>query len=198
MEAQEFLNRVMSRLPTAPPAAFQFSHWQHAGRPTEEGFGLMPIPGLNPEKLIQAVMSVDRYTGNIDHVAACRSIPDPRFTPPQSVRFYQKVDVPMLASIQHELVLTRMPAQKGYEIAAWYHLGPETDRLNPKDGARSEYSLGAWIAAPGVLGYALASCPRREDVGFLKWKALTAGADVAASKVLTANLEGMARWAARI
>jgi hypothetical protein len=34
-------------------------------------------------------------------------------------------------------------------------------------------------------------------VGFLKWKALTSGADAAASRVLRANVEGMARWAAR-
>ena len=55
----------------------------------------------------------------------------------------------------------------------------------------------AVFAAPGLVGYALGSAPKREDVGFLKWKALTTGADVAASKVVKTNIEGMARWAAR-
>nr|MBA2319997.1 hypothetical protein [Deltaproteobacteria bacterium] len=69
--------------------------------------------------------------------------------------------------------------------------------LSPEDGFRSDYSQGAWFARPGFLGYALASAPKREDVGFLKWKALTTGADAAAGRVVKANLEAMARWAAR-
>ena len=48
-----------------------------------------------------------------------------------------------------------------------------------------------------VVGYALASAPKKQDVGRLKFAALTKGADAAASKVLKANIEGMARWAAR-
>jgi hypothetical protein len=53
------------------------------------------------------------------------------------------------------------------------------------------------LAAPGIVGYALGSAPKRDDVGLLKWKALTSGADAAASRVLKANLEAMARWAAK-
>ena len=49
----------------------------------------------------------------------------------------------------------------------------------------------------GTLGYALSSAPRRDDVGFLKFKALTSGADAAASRVVKSNIEGMARWASR-
>jgi hypothetical protein len=45
-----------------------------------------------------------------------------------------------------------------------------------------------------MLGYAFGSAPKRDDVGFLKWKALTSGADAAAGRVLRANIEGMARW----
>ena len=48
-----------------------------------------------------------------------------------------------------------------------------------------------------MVGYALSSAPRRDDVGFLKWKALTTGADVAASRVIKDNIAAMARWAAR-
>ena len=59
----------------------------------------------------------------------------------------------------------------------------------------AEFNDGAWLVAPGVVAYALSSAPRREDVGFVKWKALTLGADVAASKVIKDNIAAMARWA---
>jgi hypothetical protein len=82
-------------------------------------------------------------------------------------------------------------------VAAWDLLRPETDALSAKDGMRSDYSQGCWLAAPGVIGYAFASAPKREDVGLLKWKAMTSGADAAAPKMLQANIEGMGRWAAK-
>jgi hypothetical protein len=196
-EHEAFVERVLKHLPSSPPGAFTFAHWSHAGRPTDEGFGIMPIPGVDPEKVIAAVMDVDRYVGNVEHVSACRHVDDPRFTPPDHVRFYQKVDLPVLGSIHHELVLHRLGVRDGYHVAAWDVLRPETDALSTKEAFRSDYNHGAWFVAPGLLGYALGSAPKREDVGFLKWKALTSGADVAASRVVKANIEGMARWAAR-
>jgi hypothetical protein len=196
-DVKSFLDRVIARLPAGSPQGFQFFHWSHAGRVTEEGFALMPIAGVDATKVIDAVMDVDHYVGNVDHVKVCRSVRDARFVAPEAVRFYQKLDLPMLGSVHHELVLRRMGELRGYQVAAWDLLRPETDALSAKEGFRSEVSQGAWIAAPGVLGYALSSYPRREDVGLLKWKALTTGADVAASRVLRMNLEGMARWAAR-
>lgn len=195
-EAAAFLERVLKQLP-ASPSAFTFAHWPHAGRPTEEGFGIMPIAGLDPEKVIAAVMDVGSYVGNVEHVITSRIIPDSRYTLPDAVRFYQKIDIPMLGAIHHELVLRKLGEHKGYLCAGWDILTTETSALSSKDGFRSDYSHGLWLAAPGVLGYALGSAPRRDDVGFLKWKALTSGADVAASRVVKANLEGMARWAAR-
>jgi hypothetical protein len=196
-EAAAFVERAFQRLPVTAPSGFTWQHWNHAGRPTDEGFGLLPVPGLDPQKVMDCVMDVDHYVGNLDHVVICRSVSDSRFGRPHKVRAYQKVDIPMLGGLHHEFVLERAGQHRGYEVAAWALLGPETSSLSSKDAARSDYSLGAWIAAPGMLGYALASAPRREDVGLLKWKALTAGADVAASKVLRNNLEVMARWASR-
>ncbi len=197
MELQAFLQRVLQRLPATPPSAFTFTHWNHGGRPTDEGFALMPVSNVEPDKVIDAVMDVDHYVGNLDHVSVCRSISDPRFTPPEAVRFYQKVDLPLLGAVHHELVLRRLGEQQGYQAAGWEILPKETDALSKRDGFRSDYSHGLWLAAPGVLGYALGSAPKRDDVGFLKWKALTTGADVAASRVLKSTLEAMARWAAR-
>jgi hypothetical protein len=197
LEHEAFVERVLSRLPAGTPASFTFQSWKHAGRPTDEGFGIMPIPGLDPEKVMDAVMDVDHYVGNVEHVGACRSIADARFTPPEAVRFYQKVDLPLLGSVHHELALHRLGKKGEYLVAAWSLLSPETDALSAKQAFRSDYNIGAWIAGPGVLGYALASAPKRGDVGRLKWAALTKGADVAASKVVKSNIEGMARWAAR-
>jgi len=197
MELEGFADRVFKKLPTRKPSAFASAAWDHAGRPTQEAVAIMPIPGVDPAKVIDCVMDVDKYVGNVDHVAVCRSIKDDRYTPPGAVRFYQKVDLPLLGSVHHELVLKRLGERDGFHVAGWEILRAETDKLSTKDGFRSEYSHGLWFAAPGIIAYALGSCPKRDDVGFLKWKALTTGADAAASRVLKANLEGMARWASR-
>lgn len=201
MEVHAFLNRVLKHAPSSPPAKFELFHWAHAGRPTEEAFGILAIPGLDPQKAIDAVMDVDHYKGNIEHVAACRSTKDARYpttgASTDAVRFYQRVDVPLLGAIHHELVIQQLGSHQGFLVAGWDILAPETSVLNVKEGYRSDYSHGVWLAAPGMLGYAFGSAPKRDDVGFLKWKALTAGADAAAGRVLRANIEGMARWSTK-
>lgn len=197
MEHEAFVARALAHLPASPPSSFVIQSWAHGGRPTKEAFGILPCPGLDPEKAMAAVMAIDEYVGNVEHVAVSRSIDDARFAAPDAVRFYQKVDLPMLGSIQHELVLHRLGEKQGYLVAAWGLLPAETDALDTRNGFRSDYNHGAWFAAPGVLGYALGSAPKRSDVGWMKWKALTTGADAAASKVLKANIQGMAAWAAR-
>jgi hypothetical protein len=196
-ESEAFLERVLQRLPAAAPASFQFMHWAHGGRPTEEAFGIMPLAGVEPEKLLAAVMDLDHYVGNIEHVIASRTIADPKYSLPEATRFYQKIELPLLGTLHHELVIRRLGEHRGYSCAGWDLLPDATSALSSKDGFRSDYSHGLWLAAPGVLGYALGSAPRRDDVGFLKWKALTSGADVAAPRVIKSNMEGMARWASK-
>lgn len=196
-EHEDFMKRVLQRMPSGDPSSFTFQSWNHGGRPTDEGFGIMPIAGVDPAKVMDAVMDLDNYVGNVDHVTECRIIPDDRYKQPDAARFYQAVNIPLLGTVHHELVLHRMGEHNGYQVAAWHVLRAETDALSAKKGFRSDYNVGAWFAKPGVLGYALASAPKRDDVGWLKWKALTKGADAAASKVLKDNLQGMAQWAAR-
>lgn len=196
MELPAFVDRVHAHLPSPLPSGFALVSWPHGGRPTDEALGLLPIAGLDPQKAIDAVMDVDHYVGHLDHVAACRSIPDPRFVPPARVRFYQRIDLPLLGAVQHELVLERLPERGGWLGAGWSILPAETGALPAREGFRSDYSHGVWLARPGVLVYAFGSAPRREDVGFLKWKALTTGADAAAATVLKGNLVALGRWAA--
>ena len=197
METEAFLDRLMARLPSGSIGRFQFDSWSHAGRPTKEGFGIGPVPGLDPAKLADAVMDVDHYVGNVEHVSECRSISDSRYDGSDAVRFYQRVDIPMLGAVHHELVMRRFGERNGYTVVGWGLLKTETDALGGKRAFRSEINHGAWLAAPGVLGYELGSSPKRDDVGFLKWKALTKGADAAASRVVQANIQGMAAWAGR-
>ena len=197
MEHLAFVDRVLAHLPKSTPKAFTFSSWSHAGRPTDEGFGIVPVADVDPAKLIDAVMDVDHYVGNVQHVAVCRSIADARFQAPDAVRFYQRVDIPMLGAVHHELVLHRVGERSGYHVAAWDVLRAETDALSTKEGFRSDYNHGAWFAGNGLVGYALGSAPKRDDVGFIKWKALTKGADVAASRVVQGNIEGMCKWASK-
>ena len=197
MEHLEFVDRVVPHLPASPPPRMSFKNWSYGGRPTKEAVGVVAIPGVDPEAIMNAVMDVDHYVGNIDKVVESRSVPDPRFELPDSVRFYQRIKLPVLGSIHYENVLHRVGTRAGYEVVAWHLLEQETAALSARVGIRSAYSLGAWFAAPGIIAYALASGPRREDVGLIKWKAMTRGADVAASTALKINMEGMARWATR-
>jgi hypothetical protein len=192
-----FLKRVLERLPAGGAGIkdYQFKSWEPPGKPTAEALGLLPVPGVDAQKFLGKVMDIDHYKGAIPHVVESRSIADSRFALPNQLRFYQRVKIPIIGEVHQELVLSLVGEHSGYQIASWQMLDRETEALSGKQAIRGQYNDGAWLVAPGVVGYALSSAPRREDVGFIKWKALTAGADVAASKVIRDNIASMARWA---
>jgi hypothetical protein len=194
---REFLDRIFEHLPAGGVKDYLFQHWALPGRPTDEGFGLLRVPGVDAERLLARVMDVDHYLSNVGFVSESRSIPDPAYDAPRAVRFYQRVKIPLIGEMHQELVLERLESRGGFEVAAWHMLERETAALSTKIGIRSQVNEGAWLVGPDLVGYALSSAPRREDVGLLKWKAMTTGANVAASKVVRDNIEGMARWAAR-
>jgi hypothetical protein len=198
-EVREFLDRVFARIPEAGAGVteYRFEHWECDGKPTREAVGLKPIPDVDPEALIARVLDVDGYEGRIGHVEACRSVPDPAFDPPGTVRFYQAIRVPRIATVQQELVLVDAGTVHGYRVAYWYLLKDETRSLDPQRGARGAFNIGAWLAAPGVVGYALSSWPQRDDVNALQWASLTSGANMLARTVVEGNIDDMAAWAAR-
>lgn len=195
-EVSAFLDRVFKNLPAAN-TSFAFKSWPQAGKPTEEGVGMMPLSGVSPEAIVKRVMDVDHYKGNIDHVIENRSIKDARFTPPQAVRFYQHLDLSLLGDIHHELVLVDGGMRDGYRVLYWYLLEKESSALKRDVGMRSAYNVGAWIISKDKIGYALSSAPKKDDTNYLQWKSLTSGADLAAKSVVEDNIKGMVAWAKR-
>ena len=129
------------------------------------------------------------------HVEVSRSVPAPDFTPPEKVRFFQVLSVPRIARVQQELVLVDAGTVKGYRVAYWYLLKDQTRSLDPKVAARSDFNIGAWLLTPGVVGYALSSWPRREDVNALQWVSLTSGENALAKRIFEGNIDGMVAWA---
>jgi hypothetical protein len=198
-ELGPFLTRVLQRIPAGAAGItdWVFKSWTAPGKITDEAVGLLPVPGVDRERFLGRVMNLDAYVGPIPHVIASRTIADPAWPPPAKARFYQRVRIPLLGDVHQEIGIARAGEHAGYEIAEWRMLDRETAALSGKEAIRGQYNEGAWLVAPGVVGYALSSAPRREDVGFLKWKALTTGADVAAAKVIRDNIAAMARWATR-
>ncbi len=196
-EVREFLGRVLAELSESGAAVtgYQFRHWEREGKPTHETLGIKAIPGVDPRELIARIIDVDGYEGHLALVEACRSLRDPARGTLERVHFFQRVSVPGVAKVQQELVLVDAGTIAGYRVAYWYLLGPETAALDPEAGARSEFNVGAWLVAPGVVGYALSTWPRRGDVNALQWVLLTSGADALAKKVVEGNIDGMAAWA---
>jgi hypothetical protein len=196
-EVREFLGRVLEKLPDsgADVRGYQFQHWEWEGKLTREAVGIKATPGVDPRQVIARVMDVDRYPGNIAHVEACRSKQDAAFSAPEKVRFYQLISVPGVAKVQHELVLADAGTVKGYRLAYWHLLKDQTQSLDPKVAARSDFNIGAWLVAPGAVGYALSSWPKRDDVNAFQWLSMTTGANAFAKRVVEANIDGMTAWA---
>ena len=113
----------------------------------------------------------------------------------ERVHFFQRVSVPGVAKVQQELVLVDAGTIEGYRIAYWYLLRAGDRSTGPGGRRASEFNVGAWLVAPGVVGYALSTWPRRGDVNGLQWVLLTSGADGLAKKVVEGNLDGIAAWA---
>ncbi|MGE0711269.1 MAG: hypothetical protein AB7N76_29135 [Planctomycetota bacterium] len=196
-EHVEFLERVFPRLPKGSPTRFHFEKWAHGGRVTGEALGAKSVPGVDPAKVAAAAWAVDEYQGNVYAVVECRRVPDERWAGDAAQRFYQRIELPVLGAIHYELLMERVPERDGWSGVAWSVLRTETDRLDKRRGIRSDYNHGCWLAKAGVIAYALGTAPKRDDVGFVKWQAMTKGADATAPKVFQSNIEGMAAWAAR-
>lgn len=195
MDLNQFIDRAFSHMPPLPLREYHFSSWKFGGKPVSEGLGVLPERGLDVDKMASCLLDVDHYVGNVDHVIECRSIADERFSPPSSQRFFEKINVPLVAKLQMELVIEDQGERDGWRLITWRLLDDETSALNPKQGARSDYNVGFWGLREDAVAYALASATRRQDVGLIKFTAIAKGADAMAPKVMRGNIEGLLRWA---
>ncbi|MFT7624697.1 MAG: hypothetical protein ACI9WU_003886 [Myxococcota bacterium] len=195
MQSSEFLDRVFARLAT-PGNRFRFESWSVPGRPTAEGLGVLPV-AVDVDAMVARILDVDHYCGNIDHVAESRSLPDPQLSLPEGVRFYQRLKIPMVAELQFVNAMRDYGERDGWRVIGWSLLKEPTEALNTRQGARFDYNDGAWLLRPDGIGYALASAPRKKDVGRIKFAVMTKGADATAPLLLENNIKGMLRWSAR-
>lgn len=192
MSTDAFLDRIFSRL-RGVPSSFQFDSWHLSGRPTGEALAVLPT-AVDIEAMVGRIMDVDGYRGNIDHVLESRRVEDAAFSPPQTVHFYQRIRIPLVAELQFHNGLYDRGERDGWRVLSWQLLEEATSRLNTRDGARFDYNDGAWLLRPDAVGYALSSAPRKKDVGRIKFALMTKGADASARLVLKNNIEGMVRW----
>ena len=196
-EVLALLQQVLEQVPEAGVGVepTQFDHWASSGHPTQAVLGIKAVPGLDPEDLIRRVMDVDGYEGRIPHVVSSRSRSVPATDPPEEIDVYQRIQIPGIVQVQHELRLVDAGTIKGYRVAYWSLLPEETAALDRRSGARSAFNVGVWLAAPGVVGYAFQSWPTREDVNAVQWFSMTTGAAVAAQRIVEGNIDAMAEWA---
>jgi len=194
----EFLDRVISNLPSAHSSDLNFKFWNFAGRPTNEGVGVLSIADIDVDMLAATIMNVGEYRGNIDYVAESRVVPDPNCNPPQSVHVYQRIKLPLLMPPLHgEILLKDFGERDGWRVLAWQLLDEETGRLNPRQAARLDYNVGAWLLKPDAIAFASSSAPRKSDVGTSAYAMLTKGADATAKTTLKANIKAMVAWSRR-
>ena len=70
VEHEAFVERALQRIPAVPPSEFTFVQWGHAGRPTNEGLGVLPVHGVEPDAVIAAVMA---FASDLPPIAAMTS-----------------------------------------------------------------------------------------------------------------------------
>ncbi len=192
MSAEEFLGRVFDHIPELNRSG-GFSHrsWSYGGRPTKEGIGLLPVD-IDIESMVTCILNVEEYPRNVRYVESVEILDrraDNDFT------YVQRLSLPMLGGLQMALRLVDLGERGGYHVVAWHQDDEATDALDKKrGGARTQYNLGAWLLKEHEVIYALASAPRKADVGSLKFAVMTKGAEATASEVLKSNIEGMVAW----
>ena len=192
----DFIDRVFEHIPRSAPTKYNFECWRFGNKPTSEGLGLLPVR-VDVEQVVAAILDLDHYVGNIDHVLEAHTIQDALHKPPKVLHCYELVEIPVVAKIHNEFLLEDRGERQGFRVVAWTQLDDATTRLNPKKAARGDFNEGAWLIKPDLLGYTLTSSPWREDVGLLRFTALTKGADALAPNIFKANLECMLKWLGR-
>lgn len=194
-KTEPFLTRVFENWNSLSTEGFSSVSWPFAGRPTREGLGLKRGLTVDVEKLAARIMDVEHYPGNIKYVETVlvtERISD------KALVYTQKIKLPGLGGCQQSLRIEDLGERDGYRVVAWDQDDAGTEALKKSDGGiRTQYNLGAWLIKPTEVGFALSSAPLKEDVGAIKFKLMTKGADATAGMVISSNIDSMTRWAER-
>ncbi len=195
-ELDAFLMRVMQHLPAMSRDKFSTVSWRFEGRPTSEGLGLKPGVDLDVDKVAACILNVEAYAANLRFVQSCEitnRIADSDFV------YTQKMKLPVIGGVQVSLHMEDLGERDGYRVVAWDQDDASTQALNPKQGgARTQYSLGAWLIKPDELAYSLSSAPLKKDVGSIKYAIMTKGADATAGAALSTTIDAMIAWSQRV
>jgi len=194
---RHFLDRVFINLPAAHSSGLNSKFWNFAGRPTNEGVGVLSIANIDVDMLVATIMNVSEYRGNVDYIEESRAVPDPNCNPPRCVHVYQRFRLPFMPSLHHEILLKDLGERDGWRVLAWQLIDDETGRLDPRQAARFDYNVGAWLVKPDAVAFASSSAPRPSDVGTLTYAILTKGGDATARTMMKVNIKGMVAWSRR-
>lgn len=190
-KAEEFLSRVMERIPNLPTDKFGSESWRYDGRPTSEGVGLKPVDGVDVDKLARCILNVEAYPDNVQYVEHTEVISRNSDT---DVLYIQRMKLPALGGIQVALHLADLGERDGWRVVAWEQDDERTMALDKKQGARTEYNLGAWLIKPDGVAYSLSAAPIKKDIGSIKYALMTKGGDATVGTVLKTNIDGMVAW----
>ncbi|MDZ7577514.1 MAG: hypothetical protein U0904_04985 [Candidatus Nanopelagicales bacterium] len=193
--AEEFLGRVMPKVPELSRDKFNFKSWRFENRPTSEGVGIRPGVSVDVEKMASRILDVEGYAENMKYVVDCTITSKNSDT---DFVYIQRMNLPILGGLQCALRMTDLGERDGFRVVAWAQDDAVTDSLDKKKGgARTQYNLGAWLIRPDEIGYALSSAPRKSDVGSLKFAVMTKGANAGTSDMLKNNIDTMIAWSKR-
>lgn len=192
MSAEEFLDRVFPRIDDLSDDRFNSVTWRYHNRPTSEGVGLMPHPDTDIEAMVECILDVEGYPDNVRYVDEIEVIDRESDS---EVTYIQRMNLPLIGRIQVQIQLADYGEMNGLRVVAWQQDDEATDALNKKQGARTAYNLGAWLLRDDAVLYALSSAPKKDDLGKLKYLAMTKGADAGAGEVIRQNIDGMLKWA---
>lgn len=191
---EEFLSRVSEHLAGLKRDKYNSTSWRYEDRPTGEGLGLKPGVSVDPEAMVARIMDAGEYAGNVKYVEET----DISEQGDDYVIYTQKVKLPALGGIQFVINLQDLGTRDGYRIVGWEQIDDLTMELDKKHGgARTEYNLGAWLVKEDEVAYSLSAAPLKSDVGTLKYKVMTKGADATVSSVLSDNIDSMIAWSQR-
>ncbi|MFN8129332.1 MAG: hypothetical protein U0R28_11080 [Candidatus Nanopelagicales bacterium] len=192
MSADAFLDRVLPHLAELHTDRFNHASWRFEKRPTSEGVGLKPYAGVDIDAMVEHICDAENYPHNVQYVESTEVVERRSDT---DVTYVQRMNLPVIGRVQVQINLADYGERDGWRIVAWDQDDDGTDDLDKKNGARTQYNLGAWLLREDGVAYALSSAPRKSDMNALKYMAMTKGADAMAGEVIRQNIEGMLRWA---